>query len=106
MRAFGPFGGYAEPMREVHEVIEDSEVEEALKEARRTIGKRIAGWRRLRGIKSHELATRAAASHDTVRGIESGRAAPSVEMMLRFAIALDLKWEQLVAQDPPPPARD
>jgi transcriptional regulator with XRE-family HTH domain len=57
-------------------------------------GSLLRGWRRRRGLSQLDLAGAAMSTQRHVSFLESGRAAPSREMILRLAAALDLPLRQ------------
>lgn len=59
-----------------------------------TFGGRLSAWRRRRGLSQLELAGIAESSQRHVSFLESGRTAPSREMVLRLAGAMDLPLRQ------------
>ena len=59
-----------------------------------TFGSRLGAWRRRRGLSQLDLAGIADSSQRHLSFLESGRTAPSREMVLRLAAALDLPLRQ------------
>jgi transcriptional regulator with XRE-family HTH domain len=60
----------------------------------KSFGERLRWWRARRGLSQLELAMAAATTQRHLSFLESGRAAPSREMILRLAAALDLPLRQ------------
>jgi transcriptional regulator with XRE-family HTH domain len=59
-----------------------------------SFGARLRGWRERRGLAQLDLAVAAETTQRHVSFLESGRATPSREMILRLAAALDLPLRQ------------
>jgi transcriptional regulator with XRE-family HTH domain len=65
-----------------------------MSETVKSFGARLRWWRERRGLSQLDLATDAETTQRHVSFLESGRAAPSREMILRLAAALDLPLRQ------------
>jgi len=64
--------------------------------ARRTLGERVRLQRRLLGISQEELAFRADIDRTYISQIERGVGNPSLQVLLRLAGVLQIKFAQLV----------
>jgi len=62
--------------------------------SRRTFGEHLRWWRKRRGLSQLELAGAAGSSQRHVSFLESGRAAPSPQMVLSLAAALNVSLRQ------------
>ena len=72
--------------------------------SRAPIGELLRSWRRRRSLSQLELALEADVSSRHVSFLETGRARPSREMVLRLAEHLDIPLRELeLAQAAPPP---
>lgn len=67
---------------------------EAMSETGKSFGSRLRWWRERRGLSQLDLASAAGTTQRHVSFLESGRAAPSREMVLRLAAALDVPLRQ------------
>ena len=67
---------------------------EAMNEIGKGFGSRLRWWRGRRGLSQLDLASAAGTTQRHVSFLESGRAAPSREMILRLAAALDVPLRQ------------
>lgn len=65
-----------------------------MSETARSFGARLRWWRQRRGVSQLDLAGAAETTQRHLSFLESGRAAPSREMILRLATALDLPLRQ------------
>ena len=66
-----------------------------------TLGERIARLRKERGFTQVELAKRIGIIQTLVSDYERNRLRPHAEMVLRFAIALDITTDELLGRKPP-----
>lgn len=64
--------------------------------ARRTLGERVRQQRRLLGISQEELAFRADIDRTYISQIERGVGNPSLQVLLRLAGVLQIKFAELV----------
>jgi transcriptional regulator with XRE-family HTH domain len=65
-----------------------------MNETAKSFGPRLRWWRQRRGVSQLDLAGTAGTTQRHLSFLESGRAAPSREMILRLAAALDLSLRQ------------
>jgi transcriptional regulator with XRE-family HTH domain len=72
----------------------------AVRRAARAIGADLAGWRKLRGLTSAQVADRAGISRETVSRLEAGAGTVSIENVLRVARALGIMDEVVRTFDP------
>ena len=65
------------------------------------VGKRIAGWRKRKGISQIEVARRADLAPSYLSRIEKGRIHPTFRMASRIASALGMSLDDLLGHSPP-----
>jgi transcriptional regulator with XRE-family HTH domain len=75
----------------------------ASKAVSRTLGKRLADFRKMRGYNQRELAQRVGIVQVVVSDYETGKLRLSAEMALRFAAALDVPIQKLLHTSQPLP---
>lgn len=71
-------------------------MDEQFLSARRTLGERVRQQRRLLGISQEELAFRADIDRTYISQIERGVGNPSLQVLLRLAGVLQVKFAKLV----------
>ena len=74
---------------------------DSAKTVNRTLGRRLAHFRKQRGYSQQELARRVGAVQVVISDYERGKLRLSAEMALRFATALDLPIEELLQTTKP-----
>jgi DNA-binding XRE family transcriptional regulator len=79
------------------------EAQASSKAFRKTLGRRIAGWRKLTGVSQDKLSKAAGVHNATIASLESGRMPPSLEMLEIISTALEIPLGQMMFQDAPPP---
>jgi len=66
------------------------------------IGERLATLRKSKGLTQDQLAAKIGITQFMVSRVESGRLQLTVDMLIRFSLALGIPAEEIIKSDPPP----